>query len=109
MFTREYGHLAGAGGVKDVVSLLSVTLARWKARKVSVVLPCYGFMNPEQEGFSQLADALAPDRALSFDVAMDYTDQERVERVNIWYRVLDRVHVYLVEAERFLEKKGVYT
>jgi starch synthase len=109
MFTREYGHLAGAGGVKDVVSQLSVTLARWNARKVSVVLPCYGFMNPEQEGFSQLADPLAPDRALSFDVAMDYTAQERVERVNIWYRVLDRVHVYLVEAERFLEKNGVYT
>lgn len=109
MFTREYGHLAGAGGVKDVVSQLSVTLARWNARRVSAVLPCYGFMNPEEEGFSRLPDPLAPDRALSFEVAMDYADQERVERVRIWHRVLNRVHVYLVESERFLEKNGVYT
>ncbi len=109
MFSREYGSLAGAGGVKDVVSQLSTALARWNGRKVSVVLPCYGFMEPEVLGFARLEDPLNPDRLLEFDVVMDYTDLERRERVGVWYRTIDRVHVYLLEAHRFLEKKGVYT
>lgn len=109
MFSREYGSLAGAGGVKDVVSQLSTALARWNGRKVRVVLPCYGFMEPEQLGFARLKDPLNPDRLLEFDVAMDYTDLERRERVGVWYRLVDRVHIYLLETQRFLEKKGVYT
>ena len=109
MFSREYGRLAGAGGVKDVVSQLSRALARWNNRKVSVVLPCYGFMKPEDLGFTKLADPLDPDRLLEFDVIMDYTDLERRERVGVWHRVQERVHIYLLEAQRFLEKSGVYT
>ncbi|MGI9536233.1 MAG: glycogen synthase [Desulfocapsaceae bacterium] len=109
MFSREYGRLAGAGGVKDVVSQLSKSLARWNNRRVSVVLPGYGFMDPEELGFSRLADPLDPDRLLEFDVIMDYTDLERRERVGVWYCVQDRVRVYLLEAQRFLEKQGVYT
>ena len=109
MFSREYGRLAGAGGVKDVVSQLSKALARWNNRKVSVVLPCYGFMDPEELGFSRLSDPLEPDRLLEFDVIMDYTDLERRERVGVWHRIQDRVQIYLLEAQRFLEKQGVYT
>lgn len=103
MFSREYGRLAGAGGVKDVVSQLSRALARWNQRKVSVVLPCYGFMKPEELGFTKLTDPLDPDRLLEFDVIMDYTDLERRERVGVWHRVQERVHIYLLEAQRFLE------
>ena len=109
MFSREFGRLAGAGGVKDVVSQLAKALARWNSRKVSVVLPCYGFMEPEKLGFSRVVDPLYPDRLLEFDVAMDYTDLERRERVGVWHTVQDRVHIYLLEAQRFLEKQGVYT
>lgn len=109
MFSREYSGLAGAGGVKDVVSQLAAALARWNNRRVSVVLPCYGFMEPAELGFQRLADPLDPERLLEFDVTMDYTDLERRERVGVWYQWLDRVHIYLLEAERFLEKKGVYT
>ena len=109
MFSREYGRLAGAGGVKDVVSQLATSLARWNNRKVSVVLPCYGFMEPELLGFTRLRDPLYPDRFLEFDVAMDYADLERRERVGVWHGVQDRVHIYLLEAQRFLEKQGVYT
>jgi len=60
MLSREYGNLAGAGGVKDVVSQLSVTLAREAGRSVHVVLPCYGFMNPEKLGFQLLGDPQYP-------------------------------------------------
>lgn len=109
MFSREYSGLAGAGGVKDVVSQLAAALARWNNRRVSVVLPCYGFMDPVELGFQRLADPLNPERLLEFDVTMDYTDLERRERVGVWYQCRDRVHIYALEAERFLEKKGVYT
>lgn len=109
MLSREYGSLAGAGGVKDVVSQLSTALAGANGRKVSVVLPCYGFMNPVKLGFKRLQDPLDPDRLLEFDVPMDYTDLERRERVSVWHSVLEGVHIYLLEAERFLEKQGVYT
>lgn len=109
MLSREYGGLAGAGGVKDVVSQLAASLARWNNRRVSVVLPCYGFMDPVELGFKRLADPLDPDRLLEFDVGMDYTNLERRERVGVWYHCFDKVHLYLLEAERFLEKNGVYT
>ena len=109
MFSREYGRLAGAGGVKDVVSQLARALARWNNRTVSVVLPCYGFIDPENLGFSRLEDPLHPDRLLEFDVAMDYTNLERRERVGVWHLVQERVHIYLLEAQRYLEKQGVYT
>ena len=109
MFSREFGRLAGVGGVKDVVSQLAKALARWNNRTVSVVLPCYGFMDPEKLGFGRLEDPLHPDRLLEFDVAMDYTNLERRERVGVWHHVQDRVQIYLLEAQRFLEKRGVYT
>jgi len=109
MFSREYGGLAGAGGVKDVVSQLATALAAWNRRKVSVVLPRYGFMDPAGLGFTRLKDPLDPDRLLEFDVPMNYTDLERTERVRVWFRVIDGVILYLLGAERFNEKQGVYT
>lgn len=109
MFTREYGHLAGAGGVKDVAAQLSEALARWNNRKVHVVLPYYGFMEPDELGFAPLPDPLFPDRPLAFDVSMNYASRERGEQVKIWHAILNKVHIYLVEAERYREKQGVYT
>ena len=109
MFAREYGNLAGVGGVKDVAAQLSRSLARWSGRKVKVVMPLYGFMNPEKMGFSRLPDPDFGDELLEFEVAMNYTDRDRTERVRVWHAVFDRVHVYLLEAERFQEKRSVYT
>jgi starch synthase len=109
MFTREYGALAGAGGIKDVAAQLSKTLARWNARKVHVVLPCYGFMQPRELGFERLPDPLFPERALEFDVPMNYTTRERKEQVKVWYKVQDKVRLYLLEAERYREKSAIYT
>jgi starch synthase len=109
MFAREYGNLAGVGGVKDVAAQLSRFLARWTGRKVTVVMPLYGFMNPQKMGFSRLPDPDFGDELLEFEVAMNYTDQDRTERVRVWHAVFDRVQVYLLEAERFQEKRSVYT
>ncbi len=109
MFTREYGALAGVGGVKDVAAQLSRSLARWSGRAVKVVLPLYGFMNPREMGFSRLPDPDFPDTVLAYDVTMNYTDRARKERVRVWYKVVERVHLYLLESQRFQEKRGVYT
>jgi len=109
MLSREYGNLAGAGGVKDVVSQLSVTLARSSGRFVHVVLPYYGFMDPEQLGFKLLADPLHPEKELQFEVDLNYPQEERRENVRVWTAKQDLVNIYLIDAERFREKQNVYT
>ncbi len=109
MVSREYGNIAGAGGVKDVVAGLSVTLARWTGRSVQVILPCYGFMQPEKMGFSPLADPLRTNERLVFETDLNYPDIERKEQVRVWYAKIEKVNLYLLDAERFREKLDVYT
>ncbi len=100
MLSREYDGLAGAGGVKDVSRQLAESLARI-GRSVTVVLPCYGFMDPEKLNFTR--------HDISFEVDMNYTAEDRRERVLLWYAKLNGVNIYLVDAERYREKLGVYT
>jgi starch synthase len=109
MLSREYGSLAGAGGVKDVVYQLSKSLARWSGRSVYVVLPLYGFMSPAGHGFKPLRDPVRPEQKLQFAVDMNLPGERVQEQVSFYYAKLERVHVYLVDAERFLEKRSVYT
>ncbi len=109
MLSREYGTLAGAGGVKDMVRQLARALARWPGRRVHVVLPCYGFMDPVALGFTQLADPLASGRPLEYEVDMDYVGQERREQMRVWSARQERVTIYLLDSKRFREKQGVYT
>ena len=99
LVTREYEGLAGAGGVKDMCRQLAEALARTR-RRISVILPCYGLMDPEALGFTQV------DR---FQVDMNYAFKERREEVSIWQRELNRVRVFLVDGERYREKQGIYT
>jgi starch synthase len=116
IITREYAGLAGAGGVKDFSRQLAGALAR-TGRRVSVVLPLYGFIQPEQLGF-QPTD-------LAFDLDMPYVGVERREHVSVWSRReaatratgrknqsrsrQGSVTVYLIDAQRFREKCSVYT
>jgi len=100
MLTREYDGLAGAGGVKDVSRQLAESLARM-GKSVTVVLPCYGFMDPQKLNFTR--------HDLSFEVDMNYTAEDRRERVLLWYTKLNKVNIYLVDAERYREKLGIYT
>lgn len=116
MVSREYEGLAGAGGVKDVCRQLAESLAGEGGASVRVILPRYGFMDPKQLGFSPLAisgtttDVIGDHQfAGCFTVDMDYPEQERREMVAIWSQTINGVSVYLVEAERFGEKLGVYT
>ncbi|MBW6519734.1 MAG: glycogen/starch synthase [Desulfoarculaceae bacterium] len=108
MLTREYGNLAGAGGVKDVTLQLSKALAGWSGRSVSVVMPRYGCMDPVALGFAPLADPSFPERALDYEVDLDYAHVERREKVRVWVARRDRVTLYLLEADRFADKTAVY-
>lgn len=116
MVSREYDGLAGAGGVKDVCRQLSETLAGKGQVQVRVVLPRYGFMNPARLGFKHLRFPASPcsisssDREVSgFDVDINYVGENRREKVDIWQGEIKGVTVFLVEADRFVEKLGVYT
>ncbi|OGQ98554.1 MAG: glycogen synthase [Deltaproteobacteria bacterium RIFOXYD12_FULL_55_16] len=106
MLTREYDGLAGAGGVKDVARQLAEALAR-SGRKVSVVLPLYGFIDPKQLGFTPLE--------LAFEIDLDYAAEPRREYVRIFARHekpaarRGALAIYLIDAARYLEKKSVYT
>ncbi len=122
MITREYDTLAGAGGIKDVVRQLAEALAR-SGRRVSVVLPLYGFIDPEALGFTSMK--------LHFEVEMNYVGVERLELVQVFSRHLtappaqskDRslrpvlvppskgggLSLYLLDAQRYQNKQGVYT
>jgi starch synthase len=101
ILTREYDGLAGAGGVKDFTAQLAAALVRAGNRQVTVMLPCYGFIDPEGLGF-----ALSK---LSLEVEMNYVGRERREQVRFWEGSRDGVRIVLVAADRYAEKGGVYT
>ncbi len=100
MLTREYRGLAGAGGVQDVARDLSEAIVR-SGSSVRVIIPRYGFMQPEDLGFSRID--------ISFEVDMNYEGEERREEVSFYSRRLDGVEILLVEAWRFAEKNDIYT
>ena len=100
MLTREYDSVAGAGGVKDVSRQLAEALVRLK-KSVTVVLPCYGFLKPGEQGFRKLP--------VSYEVDMNYTAEDRRETVTIWENTLQGVTLYLVDADRYREKQSIYT
>ncbi len=99
IISREYGALAGAGGVKDVARQLAMALAR-SGRAVSVVLPLYGSMTPKRLGFTRLE--------LDFDLDMSYPQEDRRELVTVWHQK-NEVDIYLIDSPRFREKTGIYT
>lgn len=100
MVTREYEGLAGRGGVKDVCRQLAEALSR-AGKSVTAILPLYGFMSPEEIGCSPLDATL--------EVDMNYAHVERREQVNFWTTKINGVNIYLVGAERYWEKKSIYT
>jgi len=99
MLTREYRGIAGAGGVKDVSRDLAESLAR-AGYEVSVFMPRYGFIKPEELSFKTLCP--------QFDVDLHYAREERREDVGFWRRNLKGVDIILAEAVRFSEKLGIY-
>lgn len=109
MLSREYGNIAGAGGVKDVVQQLAESLARWNGRKVSVVLPFYGFIDSVSLGATPHGEPLVEGSELCLTLDMNYDGLYRQEMVRVWSVVKKGVTIYLLDATRFRDKSDVYT
>ncbi len=109
MLSREYGQLAGAGGVKDVVCQLAEALARKTSRSLHVVLPRYGFVNARKQGFQPLPDPFCPERTLRLQIDMHQPEKRILEEVHYYYKKINKVNLYLVDAERYRQKSDVYT
>ncbi|WP_136808003.1 glycogen synthase [Desulfosediminicola flagellatus] len=109
MIAREYGDLAGAGGVKDVVRQLADALAIDENLSVTIVIPMYGFVQPEEYNLVQQTDPLDPSIPLEFEVAMNYGLNERWESCRVYKGNLSGVDLYLIDSKRFREKYSVYT
>ncbi|EKD36880.1 MAG: hypothetical protein ACD_75C01345G0007 [uncultured bacterium] len=109
MLSREYGELAGAGGVKDVVYQLAEALARWNGRSIHVVLPLYGFIDAGEHGFEPLPDPFCSGRNLRLQIEMSQPDLFVLEEVRYYYITINKVHLYFVDSERYRQKTDVYT
>lgn len=109
MLAREYGELAGAGGVKDVALQLAESLAGSGGRAVRMVLPCYGFMDVQELGFEKVADPLEPNVKLQLKIEMNQPENDAHETVEFYYKEMQGVSIFLVDAERYREKTDIYT
>jgi len=109
MLSREYGDLAGVGGVKDVVEQLAKTLVAKSACAVKVVLPLYGYLDPKKLGLELVKDPLKPGQPLEYEVDMNYPFEERRESVKVWTCVRDKVTLLFLESDRFSDKLAPYT
>lgn len=109
MLSREYGELAGAGGVKDVACQLAESVAKWNNRSVNVVLPCYGFMDARGLGFERVQDPLFPQIDLHLMVEMHQPDKDIYEEVWFYHRKSNKVNIFLVDTERYRQKNDIYT
>ena len=92
MLSREYGQLAGAGGVKDVVCQLAEALAKKVGRSLHVVLPLYGFVNAWEQGFQPLPDPFCPERTLRLQIDMHQPERRILEEVRYFYKKINKVN-----------------
>lgn len=106
--SREYGSLAGAGGIKDVTEGLCRAAAA-SGIKTHVFLPYYRAIK-ETQNFHKSCD--------EFNVNMNYPGQKRTESVEIWTDTsTNNLEVHLIKAPRYqellegdnVERHGIYT
>ena len=101
--SREYGGLAEAGGLKDVVSGLSEALAA-AGIPTTVVLPRYGFLD--------LAALGARKHPASFLLTLPSgsgVSAPAEEPVEVYRLQRGRVRVFLLDSPRTRSKRGIYT
>jgi len=101
--SREYGGLAEAGGLKDVVSGLSEALAA-AGVPTTVVLPRYGFLD--------LAALGARKHAVSFLLTLPSGTEASApaeEPVEVYRLQRGKVRILLLDSPRTRSKRGIYT
>ncbi len=101
--SREYEGIAEAGGVKDVVAGLASSLQRCGAA-VTVVLPRYGFIDPDE-----LAVVKLPFRLHLTLPAENRTSQPVVQEVQVYETERQGVRIFLLDSAHTRDKGAVYT
>lgn len=100
---REYGGIAEAGGLKDVVAGLAAALVR-RGLPCTAVIPRYGFVDPVKLGARKL-----PFR-FSFELPVSpYSPQMRAAETEAWAVDREGVRVLLLDADLTRDKRAVYT
>jgi len=101
--SREYGELAEAGGIKDVVTGLALSLAR-SGHPVTVVLPRYGFIDLESLGAEKL-----PIRIALRLPSQNHASAMALEEVEVHTLSREGVRLFLLDSARSRAKRAVYT
>lgn len=106
---REYGSLAGVGGIKDVTEGLCRASAAMGI-DTHLFLPYYRVIEKR--------DGLLLKESLRFDVPMDYPGEKRIESVTIQSGLIEpNLTIHLVDADRYkylaegkgkIERHGIY-
>lgn len=101
--SREYEGIAEAGGVKDVVAGLASSLRRCGAA-VTVVLPRYGFIDPDG-----LAAVKLPFRLHLTLPTENRASQPAAREVEVYEMERQGVRIFLLDSAHTRDKGAVYT
>jgi len=101
--SREYEGIAEAGGVKDVVAGLASSLHR-SGTAVTVVLPRYGFIDPDG-----LAAVKLPFRLQLTLPVENRASQPAVQEVEVYETERQGVRIFLLDSAHTRDKGAVYT
>ncbi|MDZ7290019.1 MAG: glycogen/starch synthase [candidate division KSB1 bacterium] len=106
---REYGSLAGAGGIKDVTEGLCKATAA-AGIDTHIFLPYYQVIREKTQ--------LVPKEQCRFELPMNYTQQQRTESVKIYgssiqpnltvHLIKAHLYDYLSEGNGLIPRKGIY-
>jgi len=85
MLSRQYGDIAGVDGVKDVCRQLA-----------------------ERQRFVLVCDPHAPGATLQLYIEMPEPDRQYYEVVRFCHRTVEGIYIFLVDSERYRQKRDIY-
>ena len=100
MVSREMDGLAGVGGVKDVTRQLLAAIARHGMR-ATLVMPLYSVIDRQRVPLTETG--------IQLSLPMNYPACERCAQARIYRTELVGATIYLVEADVYSSKQGIYT
>ena len=98
--SREFRGLASAGGVGVVTRQLQMAMTR-RGIRATTVLPLYRNIASTRHNVT--------DTGIQFTVPMDHSARKRESRIRVWTTLVQGITVYLIEAECYASKQGLYS
>ncbi len=101
--SREYGGIAEAGGIKDVVAGLAKSLAA-EGIPTTVVLLLYGFLEIRDLEAQKIPITISLDLP-----AHNYSSISASEQIEVYESMQEGVRIFLLGSDRTRSKRSVYT